>query len=406
METNKRPLDGIRVIDFSQVWAGPYATLLLALMGAEVIKVESRKRIDGSRLSSLTTGQRFSGFDSSTVYNELNLNKMDICLDLGQPKAIELAKRLVTISDVALQNFRPGVMDRLGLGYEALSEVKPNIIYLSSSACGSTGPERAYAGYAPGFASLSGLASLTGYSDGPPFTMGGRIDLISATTSAFAIVAALNYRARTGEGQYIDLSSSESISVTIGDVLMDYTMNRRSRRRDGNHDEVMAPHNCYRCKGEDDWISIAISNDEEWRAFVNAIGNLDWARDEKFQDAFSRKQNEDELDRLISQWTINHTKYEVMDMLQKAGVAAVPSFSSEDLFNDPHLKERGFATELEHPIMGKTTVLSPPWKLSATPARITRHAPLFGEHNNYVFGELLGMSQEEIETLMEEEVIH
>ncbi len=331
---------------------------------------------------------------------------MSIRLDLTHPKAVELAKRIVQISDIVVQNFRPGVMERLGLGYEALREVKPDIIYLSSSARGMQGRERHYVGYAPTFAALGGQAHITGYADGPPFAMRGRIDLISATASAFAILAALNYRRRTGEGQHIDLSSSEATSVLLGDVIMDYTMNRRSQTRQGNRDEIMAPHNCYRCKGDDKWVSIAISTEGEWRAFCEAIGKPEWIEDDRFSDAYSRWKNQEELDRLVTGWTANHTHYEVMEMLQRAGVAAVPSFNAEEIFNDRHLKERDFATEVNHTLVGKQVVINPPWKLSATPATVRRHGLLFGEHDRYVFGELLGMPEEEIASLEKEGVIY
>ncbi len=400
------PLEGIRIADFTFAWAGPYASTLLAYMGAEVIHVESTRRPDHSRMISLTTRRRFSGLNQSPVFNDINMGKLGITIDLTKPKAVELAKRLVKVSDVVAQNMRPGVMERLGLGYEALREVKPDIIYLSSSARGAYGPERFYVGYAPSFAALGGLSHLTGYPDEPPAQMMGEIDLISATTSAFAILVALNHRQRTGEGQHIDLSSSETISVLLGEVLMDYDMNKRVNSRRGNRDDIMAPHNCYRCKGDDKWVSIAISSDEEWKAFCKAIGKPEWIEDERFCDAYSRKRNEEVLDRLIGQWTIDRTHLEVMDILQRVGVAAVPSFNSEELYNDPHLKERGLFTEVYHPDVGKQIVVSPPWKFSATPARIYRRSPLFGEHNNYVFGELLGMSSDEIQRLVEEKVIY
>ena len=399
-------LEGVRIVDLSQQWAGPYATGLLSMMGAQVIKIESSKRPDGSRSYSSTLRRVFKGPDESPVFSQLNANKLDITLDLTQPRAVELAKELVKISDVLVQNFRPGVVDRLGLGYEVLQEIKPDIIMLSSSARGATGPERAYSGYAPCFAGLAGLAYITGYADGDPYPQAGRIDLISATTSAFAILAALIHRQMTGRGQHIDLSSSESVSVLMGDVLMDYTMNKRVQQRRENRDDVMAPHNCYRCKDDDKWVSIAVATDEEWEALCQSMGKPEWARDERFSDAYSRWHNQDELDRRISEWTENYTHYEVMELLQSVGVAAVPSFSSEEIYNDPHLKERGLATQVEHPVIGKQSIINPPWRLSETPARIYRHAPLFGEHNEYVFGELLGMSTEEIARLKEEKVIY
>jgi len=401
----QRPLEGVRIADFTWAWAGPYGTMLLAFMGTEVIKIESTKRPDHARMRSLASGPSFGGPDHAPIFNDLNLNKMSITLDLSQPRAVELAKRVVNISDVVAENFRPGVMDKLGLGYEALKEVKPDIIMLSSSAVGGTGPQRHYVGYAPTFAALGGMAHLTGYPDGPPVPLMGSSDLRSATTSAFAIIVALYHRAQTGEGQHIDLSSTETIAVLTGEALLDYTMNGRIPSRKGNRDEIMAPHNCYPCR-ENGWVSIAIATEEEWKGFCDALGNPPWTKDERFADAFQRWQNQDELDRLIGEWTTNHTHREVMERLQQAGVAAVPSFGGLELFSDPHLKERGFATEVAHPVIGKRIVIDVPWRFSSTPAQVTRYAPLLGEHNEYVFGELLGMPQEEIQRLVAEGVIN
>jgi benzylsuccinate CoA-transferase BbsF subunit len=376
------------------------------MMGAEAIKIESRKRLDHARVTAITTGEKFAEPDKSWVFNNINLNKLGVTLNLSQPKAVELAKRIIEVSDVVAQNMRPGVMDRLGLGYEALREIKPSIIYLSSSAEGATGPQRSYTGYASNFAAIGGLSGITGYPDGWPGDFRGEIDIISATTSCFAILAALNHRQRTGQGQHIDLSSSEAVSVLIGDVLLDYTMNNRVQHRQGNRDSFMAPHNCYRCQGEDKWISIAIANDQEWQALCDAMGNPDWAKDRRFSGGLGRHQHQAELDELIETWTMNHTHREAMEILQKAGVAGVPSFSSADLINDPHLRERGFWLDVEHPVIGNTTVSAPPWRLSETPIEVRRRAPLIGEHNHYVFGELLGLSSVEIARLEEENVIY
>lgn len=396
-------LDGVRIADFSWAWAGPYATMLLATMGAEVIKIESTQKLDHVRLRALGFGV-FRGVDRSPFFNDLNLNKMSVTLNLTRPEAVELAKRIVQISDVVLQNMRPGAMDRLGLGYEELKKVKPDIIYLSSSTSGTEGPEKGYIGYAPTFGALGGAVHLTGYPDAAPQQMMGSVDLRSAATAAFAILAALCYRQRTGEGQFIDLSSQETISALIGDAIMDYTMNRRSRTRNGNRDEAMAPHNCYRCR-DGKWVTIAIATKEEWEAFCSAIGNPDWTKDPRFSDCYSRQGNQEELDQQVEEWTINQTPFQVTRLLQKAGVAAFPSFSSKVLCTDRHLKVRGMFEEVDHPVMGKRIVVAPHWKLSDTPARPYLHAPLLGEHNEYVFGELLGMRLEEIEELKEKGVI-
>jgi benzylsuccinate CoA-transferase BbsF subunit len=380
--------------------------MMLAYMGADVIKIESRGRADSARMGSITTGQVSSNLDASSVFNNVNLNKLGVSLDLSRPEGLELAKRIVRISDVAAENMRPGAMARLGLSYEALVKVKPDIIMLSSSAFGATGPYREYAGYAPHFSAFSGLAYAAGYPDGEPNILTGSTDIRSATTSAFAILAALNYRQRTGRGQYIDLSSTETLSVLIGEMFMDYTMNHREPSRTGNRDAIMAPHNCYRCKGEDKWISIAVATDQEWEALCQAMGNPEWAKDERFSDTYSRWQNQEYLDRLIGQWTINYGHYELMERLQALGVAAMPSFSADELFVDPHLRERKAINEVEHPVLGKQFVFNPPWKLSATPARIERASPMLGQHNEYVFGELLGMSKQEITRLIEDKVIY
>jgi len=287
-----------------------------------------------------------------------------------------------------------------------LKEIKPDIIMLSSSSFGAEGPLRRYGGYAPSFAAYSGLTHLTGYSDGPPNPMTGSTDLMSAATSAFALIAALNHRQNTGQGQHIDLSSVESLAMFTGDAMMDYIMNGRVRSRRGNRDDIMAPHNCYRCRGDDKWVSIAVSTDEEWNAFCMAMKNPHWTRDEKFAGMYNRWNNQDELDRLITEWTVNYTHYEVTDMLQKAGVAAMPSLSNQEILSDPHFQERKLAVEVVHPVMGKQVVLGAPWKLSETPAKVIKASPVMGENSEYVFGELLGIPSSEIKQLIEEQVIY
>lgn len=400
------PLSGIRIADFTFAWAGPHATELLGFMGAEVIKVESMRRPDHSRRTSLTTGQVFAGMNQSGVFNDINLNKLGVRLDLTNPKAVAIAKRLVQISDIAAQNMRPGVMERLGLGYEALRAVRPDLIYLSSSALGATGPERAYVGYAPSFASIGGLAYLSGYADGDPCQLSGEIDLISATTSAFAVLATLAHRQRTGQGQHIDLSSSEVVSVLIGEELLDYTMNGRVPGRMGNRDAAMAPHGVYPCLGTDKWLSIAVSSDEEWQGLTRAMGRPTWAADPRFATAAARKQHEDELDRRLAEWTRGHPARDLMARLQREGVPAAPSFDNQELYEDPHLRERGAWVEVQHPEMGRRITIAPPWKLSATPAEVTMPAPTLGQHHDYVFGELLGLSRKEMAELEREGVLY
>jgi benzylsuccinate CoA-transferase BbsF subunit len=403
---NAGPLSGIRITEFTSAWAGPYATCLLGFLGAEVIKVESQQRLDHSRLLSFSTGKKFSNPNQSSVFNSLNLNKLSVTLNLKEKKAVEIAGKLAGISDVVMENMRPGVISRLGLDYEALRKIKPDLIYISSSACGQNGPEREYVGYAPTFAALGGICHITGYPDWPPSNLMGAVDLRSATTSAFAILAALCFRQRTGEGQYIDLSSQETISVLTGNVLMDYLMNQRVPTRKGNQDEIFAPHSCYPCRGEDKWISIAVTTEEEWVALCQVMERPDLIHDNRFADMAKRRENLVELDRIIGEWTKDQDYYNVMEQLQKVGVAAAPSLSGEGLFKDPHIKERGAFYQVDHPALEKDWVLAPPWKLSESPASIRRHAPDIGEHNDHVFHTLLGMSRDEIEDLKEKQVIY
>jgi benzylsuccinate CoA-transferase BbsF subunit len=379
------PLSGVRITEFTSAWAGPYATCLLGFLGAEVIKVESRKRLDHSRVTSFTTARTFSGPDESPVFDNLNLNKLSVCLNLNHAKAIELSKRLIGKSDVVVENMRPGVMDRLGLGYAVAQAVQPEIIYLSSSACGQTGPDRGNVGYAPNFAGAAGLSYVTGYPDWPPSQLSGAVDLRSATTAAFAIVVALLHRQRTGEGQYIDLASQEAIAILNADALMDFTMNARVRTRAGNRHDTMAPHNCYRCRGDDNWISIAVATDEEWRALCGVIGRPELAEDERFTAAAARKDHEGEVDRIVGEWAATQEDYQAMHRLQAVGIAAAPSLSNKALVEDPHLRERQVLVQVNHPVLGKDWVVAPPWRLSGTPASVRTRAPLLGEHNHAVF---------------------
>jgi benzylsuccinate CoA-transferase BbsF subunit len=402
----REALKGIRIADFSWVWAGPLATLLLSFLGAEVLKIESRKRVDQMRQGSITTGESFPIYDASPIFNNANLNKKSVTIDLSRPEGGELAKKIVAASDLVVENMRPGVMDKLGLGYKDLVKVKPDVIMLSSSGFGSTGPYREYAGYAPIFAAFGGLAYLTGYEDGEPNTMSGVMDLRIGTASAFALLAALIHRQKTGEGRYIDLSSSECVSALVGAELMQYTMNKTSPLRNGNQDSVMAPHNCYRCKGDDKWISIAVATDKEWKALCRVMGDPAWTTEEAFADVYRRWNNRAELDAHISEWVKNHTHYELMTLLQKAGVAAMPSFNAEEILSDPHVKARCLINQVHHPVMGEKVVLNPAWKLSETPARIKKASPLLGEHNEEVFGELLGMSATEIRKLEDEKIVY
>ena len=287
------PLSGVRVADFSVHAAGPFAGLMLAELGAQVIKIESSARLDITRRTHVMYGKPPSSFE------QINANKMSACLNLKEPRAVELALELVQVSDLVLENFRPGVMDRLGIGYGALREVKPDIILVSLSSNGQTGPERNYAGYAPMFAALGGLGHLTGYADGPPVELRHGMDHTGGMLAAFAAVAALCARRGHDLGQHVDVSLRDMGSSFIGPALLDYAMNGREAMRQGNRDDAAAPQGVYRCRGQDAWVSISVASEEEWQGMVRAIGDPDWAQGDEFGDAFRRWKAHDRLDGLI-----------------------------------------------------------------------------------------------------------
>jgi len=397
------PLSGIRIADFTWAWAGPHASLLLTMLGAEVIKIESRARLDQTRVHTLTAGHIEGGIDASPVFNDLNLGKRSVTLNLRKDEGRELVRRLVSKSDVVLQNMRPGVLDRLGLGYDDLRPFNPNLIMLSSSAVGATGPERTYAGYAPTFACLSGMASISGHPDQPPLGLSGSVDLRVGTTSAFAVLVALIHRLRTGEGQNIDLSSTEVITSMMGEATLGYELCGRAPERIGNRDDLMAPHGCYRCNAEGEWITIAVGSEAEWQALQAAIGDprLD---DADFASAQKRWQNQQRLDPIVEDWTLCQTPDEAVETLQRAGVAAERVSDGAALAKDAHVRERGVFEVVEHPLMGKTEVVGPPWRMQG--AAISGPGPLLGQHNDYVLGEILGLEKEEIKRLVEDEVVH
>ncbi len=402
------PLQGVRVLDFTWVWAGPYATMLLAMLGAEVIKVEGPESLDLGRRGivwPITEPEPLEiPINQGMSFNAINMSKLGVTIDLRKPEGVALAKRLVGISDVVVDNMRAGSMERLGLGYEALRAVNSGIIVLSSTGRGSKGPERHYAGYATIHCAIGGSAHITGYPDEPPSTTTGDVDLMNATAAAYAVVAALYHRAETGEGQFIDYSQCEGVTSLIGEVLLEYEMNGRSPGREGNRDELMAPHNVYPCWGVDRWVALAVETDEEFAALARVLGRSELAQDRRFADAASRKRNEAELDSLIAEWTQARDRDRVVEMLCEAGLAAAPSRNAEDLISDPHLRERGAFVEVNHPEFGRRELVGVPWRMSDYEPPV-RHAPLLGEHNDYVFGELLGVSKHDLAELRRQGVI-
>jgi len=398
---SKSPLEGIRICDLSTIWSGPFCTAYLGGMGAEVIKVESIQRPDSFRFGTPVFDNCWEAYGP---WNCTNVNKYSITLDLNKPRGVELFKKLVSVSDVVIENFTTRVMKNFNLTYQVLREIRPDLIMVSAPGYGMTGPWHDHAGYGIAFEQTAGLAYLTGYTDGPPQNLGGAADPIVGMHAAFAILVALEHRRRTGEGQLIDVSQIEALTCLLGVPLADYSMNKRVWGRLGNRDPVMAPHGVYPCKGEDIWLAIAISSDEEWEALCQAIGNPELAGDERFSTLPNRWRNQDSLDKLIAEWTLEHDCYEAMTILQKAGVAAGAVAAPDTLYEEPHFKEREFFQELSRDIVG--TQLYPTWPLrfSETPLRM-RPAPKLGEHNEYVLGTILGLSKVEIEELENGQII-
>lgn len=396
-------LEGYRIIDLGWAAAAPRCTCILADMGAEVIKVETRRRLDPVRFGpdNLTRDP-----EKDPLFHSINRNKLGVTLDLTRPEAVKLFKELVKVSDVVVENFSPGVMRRLGIDYDELRKVKPDIIMASFPGVGSEGPLSDVVSYGPSLAGLAGLDSLVGYEGERVLGMQqAYADINAALHGAFAILVALYHRERYGEGQHIEIAQIEALLSTMPEPVMEYSVGGRILGTIGNTSNIMIPHNNYPCKGDDKWVSIAILTEEEWKAFCNAIGNPPWTQKEEFADAYRRYANRKALDDLIAEWTRTRTPQEVMKILQEAGVAAVPCEDTEDRFFDPHFQERRVLVEVEHPATGVDWIPNTVCRLSETPGSIRRPAPLIGEHNDYVFGQLLGLSKDEIDKFIEAKVI-
>ena len=393
-------LAGIRVLDFSWIWQGPFCTLQLAHLGAEVIRVESAKKPEINRLIPPFADGK-AGVNRAGSFNQWNQGKRSILLDLGNPAAIEIARSLVPHCDLVVENFAPGVIGRMGLGYEQLRELRPDIIMLSLSGYGQTGPYSRYVSYGGLLGAQSGLFSVSGYAASEPGETGITYgDPNSGALAVFAVIAALIHRARTGRGQYIDVSLWEALEMVMPEAWLEYLMNGREPAVTANRDRWMAPHNCYKSKGDaEEWITIAVGNEAEWSALCSAIDQPTLVRDARFATAALRKQNEDALDGIITRWTSERDRWDAAESLQKAGVAAIPTLTNKDLALDPHLRERGFLVELEHPEVSRRTHAGVPWTMSATPCKVRYPAPILGADTDNVLMSLLGYSAEQVESL-------
>jgi crotonobetainyl-CoA:carnitine CoA-transferase CaiB-like acyl-CoA transferase len=395
IRADKKILDAIRVLDFTRMLSGPYATRILADFGAEVIKIQSKKTARGAE-------QNETGY-----FNTWNRNKRSVTLDLDHPEARDLVLKLAAISDVVVENYSPRVMANWGLTYERLKRVKPDLIMESISAMGQTGPWKDYIGFAPTFHALSGLIDNMSHGLSEPVCPGHAYgDTIIGLYGALAILAALEHRDRTGQGEYIDLSGYEALCTFLGPALL------KAAQESESIDTVPArwdsiptvPYGCYPCEGDDRWCAIAIFTDGEWMAFCNVVERPE-LRDDRFSTLAKRRKHQSELDRLIGLWTITRPAEDVVDLLQKSGIAAGVVQNAKDLAEDEQLASRDFYISLNHPLLGKTISDRSALLCQWYETKDWKASPLLGEANNYVLSDLLGFSVTEIENFAERGII-
>ena len=414
----KAPLEGVRVLDLSVIWAGPYATRLLADLGAEVIKVEALSFYDIQRGPVAPTRGHINlnypdgdpgdePWNRSAWFNTLHINKLDVTLDLVEETGRDLLLRLVALSDVVIENFRYGIREnRLDLSYERLREARPDIILVSMPAFGNSGPWRGYAQYGIGQEMLAGFPSMTGHSPDQPAKSGiNHGDPITGTHAAGAILAALLRRRRTGKGAFIDLSQQESTISFIGEHLLGYQMTGENPQPAGNSHPAMSPHGVFACRGEVRWLAIAVANDTQWKALCDCMGQPELAQHPDYTDAPRRWENRDALASLISTWTREQDAQELARLLQAAGVAASSVNSPRELFEDPHYRERGFFETVDHSATGPRDYPGFPFRLSKGAMEVRRPAPTLGQHNREVLGDLLGLTDERLRELEETGII-
>ena len=393
---HEKVLNGLRVLDFTWVLAGPYATRILADFGAEVIKVQSKKTAKGAEANN--TG----------YFNTWNRNKRSITLDMSHPEAREIALKLTSISDIVIENFSPRVMSNWGMDYETLKERRPDLVMVSMSAMGHTGPWKNYVAFGATIQALSGLTHLTSFNRNSPMGLGyAYTDAIVGLYATLAVLAALEYRDKTGHGQHIDISEYEAACTLLGPALMYESVHPAEISSQGNrpNDVHATPHGCYKCLGVDRWCVIAVFNDEEWQRLCQIMGNPAWTRGDRFSTLSRRRKHAKELDELLGQWTAQHTAEEVVGLLQGAGVSAGVVQDAEDLAKDPHLRARDFFISLEHPILSRTISDASPIKFKGGSRAGWKAAPLLGEDNRYVYTKLLGFTEDELSSYVRKGII-
>ncbi len=381
------PLQGVRVLEVTKIWAGPYTGKLLAFLGAEVIRVESYDSLDATRAFGNKDINDAPGFQA------INPGKYSVQISMKSDTGRRLVQELAKVSDIFIENLRPGAARRMGLGYETLRAIRRDIIAVSMSMYGNEGPLSYQTGYAPCFSALAGLCHMAGYEGGPPVLLNQRYgDSSYGTAAAYAALVALHHRRRTGEGQFVDVSAVESLTAMLGDCFMEYFVTGNVPERQGARHAELAPHGVYPC-ADGEWISIAVQSDQEWRALCEAMEQPALAT--RYADAQARRLNVRELDETLAAWTRSRIARELGGELQRRGVAAFKSLNAIDLVSDETLWQRGFYSYVTDHAQRSIPIVGAPWRMSATPASIERSAPKLGEHNDYVLGELLGLSVEQ-----------
>ena len=400
-------LSRVRVIDFSWIGAGSYATKILADLGADVIKVESSARLDSLRMAA-PYRNGIAGVNRSGYFADRNTSKRSITINMKHPRALGLITKLIAQSDIVANNFTPGVMEKFGLGYAAVRAIKPDIIYLAMSMQGAEGPERSYLGYGANIVALTGLQHLTGLPGREPAGTGTNYPdhVPNPCHATFALLAALRHRRRTGQGQYIDLAQIEPTIALLGPTLLDLTVNGRQHERNGNEHPWAAPHGVYPCAGEDRWIAIAAMSDAHWAALVETLGYPAWTREQRWIRLGDRHRDRADLDRLLGNETAKWGAEPLMAELQARSVPAGVVWNAEDVIkNDPQLRHRGHWVRLKHAEMGEAIYNAPPFRFSNAPVGLESPAPLLGEHTREICSGLLGISDPEIDELIAQEVL-
>ena len=401
-----KALEGIRILDLTQIYAGPYCSMLFADMGAEVIKIEPpRGELIRDNPPLVKEGEGGPHDRSRSGYFlTLNRNKYGITLNLKHPKALSIFKELVKIGDIVLENYAPGVMKRLGIDYPVLKEVNPRIIMASISGFGQWGPYSERMSFDIIAQAVSGMMSITGHPDSPPTKVGTSLGDVNASVhAAFAIMAALWHREKNGVGQYIDVSMQEAMVSILEGGIVRWTIGKELLEPIGSMNPHEAPMAAFRCK--DGYIIIATVGDEHWQRFCRAINRPDWAADPGYRTKRQRWEKKYILQEEIEKWTTQHTVKEVGEIMDRERVANSPILNIRQVVDDPHLNERGYFVGVDHPIIGKAKIPGIPFKLSKTPGSVERPSPLIGEHNELILGKYLGIGPAEVSQLKAEGVL-